>query len=507
MKKHRQFLAALASGILLVGGFTIATSSVAYAQDDDDRPRQSATLTPAVAKVLQVVFEDINAENWQAALTKLNDLVNARGANMKPYDKAVTYQLRGQVYAGLEQYRPALRDFQTAVDSGGLPPDQVNGLRYAIAQLNFALEDYNAAIRGLEAWINSGGTPDANAYYLLAAAKTQITPPRFREAMRPAEQAVALRDEPKKSDHDLLNLVYSELNENTKRAALLEKMINFWPDNRSYWTQLSGLYNQIEKDKDAFAVLEVAYRAGLLSKESEILTLVQYYSFFDNAYRGARVLNREMDAGNVKRNVKNLKLLSQLWSQSREHKRAIPILEQAAQQDDNGELYYRLGQVLIADEQYAKGETALNRARAKGGLTSRQIGDSWMLTGTARFSTAGPGDREKRGRAREAFVNAAKYDSSARQARSWIAYIDAINSTEKAQDELARRQAEEERKADIDRTTQQLQVCRIQGNEDCSEIEKKLEDLKAGDAQPEAPAAEAPAGDAEEAPAEEAAAQ
>ena len=477
MKMYRKFFGLLSSGLLMIGGIVAVTApSPVYAQEDEEqRPRRSQTLDPAVARVLQEVFELQQAEDYNTALTRLNGLISSRGDRMKAYDKSITYQLRGSTYASLENYRAALRDFQTAIDSGGLDPTAVNGLRYAIAQLNFALEDYNGAIRGLQAWINSGGTPDANAYYLLAAAYTQVTPANYRQAVRPAEQAVSLRPEPRKNDHDLLNQIYSELNENGKRGTLLEKMINLWPDNRSYWTQLSGLYSQSGKDKDAFSVLEVAYRAGLLEREAELLTLVQYYSFFDNPYRGARLMEREMQAGIIKRNVNNLKLLSQLWSQSREHKRAIPILEEAARLDDNGELYYRLGQVLIADEQYAKGEQALANARRKGGLTSKQLGDSWLLTGTARFSRAGD-DPEVRSRARQAYVNASRYDCCRRQGNSWVAYIDAIVSTEKAQDRLQCSQEEEERQTTIDRLRQQVQVCRLQraADGDCSELENRL---------------------------------
>ncbi len=480
MKMHGQFFAVLASGFVLVAASTtLFAPAPAMAQDDEEsnRPsRQSQTLDPAVGRVIAPVYEEeIANELWDACIAKLQDLVNQRGSRFKPYDSAIVNQLLGQCYAGKEDYRNALRSFQRAVDSGGLPEDQVNGVRYVIAQLNFQLEDYNGAIRSLTEWINAGGTPDANAYYLLAAAHMSKEPADPRAARRPAEQAIQLREEARKGDHDLLNLIYSETNANAERGQLLEKMINIWPGERSYWTQLSGLYNTTGKDKDAFSVLEVAYRAGLLEKEGEILTLVQYYSFFDNPYRGAELLEREMNAGVVNRNVKNLKLLSQLWSQSREHKRAIPVLEQAAGLSDDGELYYRLGQVLIADEQYAKGEQAMARARAKGGLTSRQVGDSWMLTGTARFSRAAE-NRSRRNEARAAFVNAARYDCCRSQAQNWVSYIDAINDTEDAQDRLACQQAEEEREASIDRLQQQLQVCRLQGgaSAECAAIEERL---------------------------------
>ncbi|MEM9169916.1 MAG: tetratricopeptide repeat protein [Pseudomonadota bacterium] len=480
-------LRSIFAGLSLIAGAAVVFSAApapAFAQDDDNnrRRRQSATLDPAVGRVLSQIYEeDIANENWASAIQRLTGIINERGDRFKPYDTSIVYQLRGQAYSQIEppNFRAARADFQRAIDAGGLPPDQVGGLRYAVAQLNFALGDYQGAISGLQAWIRAseqaGETPDANAFYLLGAAYTQITPPRYADARRPAERAVELLSEPKKSYYDLVNLVYSETKETTKRIALLETMINIWPGTEGYWRQLSGLYAGEKQDEKAFSVLEVAYRAGLIDDDTIVLQLAQYYSFFDNPYRGATLLEREMNAGKVPSNVKNLTLLSQLWSQAREHKRAIPVLERAAGQSPNGELFYRLGQTLFADEQYAKAEQALASARSRGGLGSRKLGDSWVLTGTALFSRAGPGDCTLRARSRRAFVNATRFETSARQARSYVEYIDAINSTEASQDRLAWQQANEERRATLERVSQQITVCRLQGgSEDCGALEERL---------------------------------
>lgn len=487
MKLKNTIVSVLLSGVAWGGAFGLAAVAPvsAYAQEDEEngqQRRRSETLDPAVAKVLQEVFELMQAEQYQQALGKVNQLVESRGASMKAFDKSTTYELRAGIKYNLEDYRGALRDFQTALEANGLPPERNNQIRYYIAQLNLQLENYAEAIRGLNEWIaqaRAAGQPiDANAYYLLAAAYVQNTPPNYRAAMQPAEQALAARTEPKKGDYDLLNLIYSELNESNKRAALLEKMVNYWPGERSYWTQLSGLYSTSGRDQDAFSVLEVAYRAGLLKNENEIITLVNYYSFFDNPYRGAKLLEREMEAGTVKRNVKNLTLLSQLWSQSREHKRAIPVLQEAARQSDTGELSYRLGQVLVADEQYAAAERALVAAINKGGMTQNQTGDCWLLLGTARFSQAGPGDRATRSRAREAFVRAQNYSNTRGQASQWVQYIDAINKTECDQDALEKAQTIEALKAEVARTRQALNVCRLQARPEaeCAAIEQRIRD-------------------------------
>ena len=456
----------------LAGAAMIAaapTPVLAQEEGEQSNRRVSQTLDPRVAQALQTVFEQMQAEQYNEALAALNQLIAQRGENMKPFDRATTYELRGSVKVNLEDFRGALRDFQTALNQNALPPARNNQLRYFIAQLNFQLEDYQAAISGLNEWIRTaraaGENVDPNAYYLLAAAYVQITPANYRAAESPAEQAIAGASDPNKGYFDLANLIYSELNASGKRTSLLERMVALWPGEKSYWTQLSGIYSQGGRDRDAFSVIEVAYRAGLLTTEAELLTLVQYYSFFENPYRGAVMLEREMNAGNIDRDQDNLVLLSQLWSQAREHKRSIPILREAAQGSSDGELYYRLGQVLLADEQYRDAQRALESAVNRGGMNRRETGDAWLLLGTSRFSQAGPEDTAIWASARQAFVNAQRYETARRQASDWIVYIDAVVRTYNDQKALEEQQRRERCEDELNRLETQRRIMELQNRQ------------------------------------------
>ncbi|MFQ5563164.1 MAG: tetratricopeptide repeat protein [Parvularculaceae bacterium] len=506
--KTLKFLCA-ASAVALAGAVVAVPAPAAAQQpqcETDEKRGPAKTLDPRIGKELQRIFEELmQEERYQEALAALSQLINQRGDSMSQFEKATVYEIRGSVKASLEDWRGAQSDFQVALDTNELPTPRQNQLRYFISQLNFQLEDYQAAIRGLNAWIRTAQTcgqkVDPNAYYLLAAAYTQIRPPNYRAALDPAEKSVAALESPRKSNYDLLNLIYSELNQRTKRMALLERMINFWPSQRDYWVQLSGAYSNAGRDKDAFAVIEVAYRAGLLENESEILTLVQYYSFFDNPYRGATLMEREMEAGVVKRTVKNLQLLSQLWSQAREHKKAIPVLQEAARRSDDGELYYRLGQVLLADEQYAAAERALVNAINKGGMDRDDTGDAWMLLGTTRFSQAGPEDVSTMRRAREAFVRARGYSKSRSQAAQWVAYIDAIEDTRRRAAELEERQRIEQCNELVQRIERQQRIQQLRGGDpsDLSELASPEQLAECGlDGSSENAGTEGDGGDSEE---------
>ncbi|NNL89035.1 MAG: hypothetical protein HKP25_08190 [Marinicaulis sp.] len=469
-KKRSSVKSVLTASVAAIAALSIvAVPTTAMAQQcAAEEGGASKTLNPNVARVLQVVYEQMQAEQFQGALAGLNGLISSRGDSMAPFDKATTYELRGSVKASLDDYRGAQSDFRTALNTNALPANRNNQLRYFIAQIDAQLENYDAAITGLNQWISNaracGETVDSNAYYLLAAMYMQKQPPNPRAAVGPAENALAGSTEPKKGYYDLLNLIYSELNDNAKRGPLLETMVGYWPGNKDYWKQLSGAYSQAGRDRDAFSVFEVAYRAGLLETESEIVTLVNYYSFFENPYRGAKLLEQEMNAGNVARTQKNLVLLSQLWSQSREHKKSIPILREAARGSANGELSYRLGQVLLADEQYSAAQTALESALNKGGMDRKDTGDAWLLLGTARFSQAGPEDVTIWQNSRAAFRNAQRYEGARTRATDWITYINAVEQTYIQGKEIERAQIQERCEADLARIEQQERIEELQGS-------------------------------------------
>ena len=219
-------------------------------------------------------------------------------------------------------------------------------------------------------------------------------------------------------------------------------MVEIWPDDLSYWRQLSSLYSEQEQQMKAFSALETAYVNGLIDDEDDIVLLAQYYSTFDNPHRGAKLIESEMEDGNVEETVDNLELLSQLWSQAREHKKAIPVLRQAARLSDEGVLSFRLGQSLLADENNEAAEEAFETALDKGGLSDARRAEAWILLGNARFNQAGPGDRDQRVAADEAFAQAEKFGSTRSQASDWRQYITAINRTERRQAELEQEQGE-----------------------------------------------------------------
>ncbi|MEE4639057.1 MAG: tetratricopeptide repeat protein [Wenzhouxiangella sp.] len=400
---------------------------------------QAQTLTPSVANDLLEAYELLEEEKNAEALAALNRLMERRGDRMSDFDKASVLQIRGSAYVNEENFQAALNDFEVAIGLGALPEEQQNRLRFNMAQLYFVTEQYEKSIQFFEEWLALDPEVSANTYFMLAGANYQIN--RYPESLEAISQAIELAEEPERRFYELKNVLLSELQMVPERTELLEEMVSIWPDVLGFWRQLSSMYLQQNQELNAFGALESAYLAGLIEDGNDILILAQFYSSFNNPYRGARLIEREMEAGRVERTVDNLELLSQLWSQSREHRQAIPILREAAQLSDTGNLFFRLGQAYLATEDNEAAASAFERALDKGGLEDNQA-EAWMLLGNALFNQAGPGDRQQRRLADQAFAEAERFPSTRAQARDWRGYIRAIDSTETRQAMLEQEQSE-----------------------------------------------------------------
>jgi len=401
---------------------------------------QSATLSPAVATQLLDAYEDMEEENYTLAIEKLNDLLARRGDGMRDFDRASVLQVRGSAYVNLENYQAALNDFAQVLEINALPEDQNLRMRFNMAQLYFVTERYEEAIKFFEDWLAMEENPSETAYFMLSASHYNLRD--FRDALVAIDRALELAESPTKRTYDLKNVILSELVLTEERTEHVKLMVEYWPQELPYWRQLSGLYLDQDMRLESFAVLETAYLEGLEITEDDKIILAQFYSGFNNPSRGAELLEYEMAEGNIERDVDNLELLSQLWSQAREHKKAIPVLREAARLSDTGVLSFRLGQSLLADEQNEAAETALRNAIDKGDMKEDMLGEAWMLLGNARFNQAEPGDQDQRALAAEAFARAERYENTRDQARSWRQYIQAINQTEQRQIALEREQAE-----------------------------------------------------------------
>ena len=403
--------------------------SPAFAQTSEGRQ-----FSPAAGEIVNAALALINDNQHSAALTKLDEALSLPDLNA--YEHGTIYQMQGTSYYELGQYGPAVSAFENAIRSGGLLANEADSLRVNIAQLLIANGQYAEGAERPESYLKRGGQEKPQYVEMLAQAWVQSG--HYSRALPWAEKWFNDANPKERKHFDLLNFIYHNLGQAGPQADIVKQMINRWPEDRTLWDAWISLLIQSGQEEEAFEVNVMLNQRGALTREDELLKLVQYYSYYGIPYQAANILEQEMNAGRVNETPETLEQLSNLFRQAREYKRAIPILEKAALQSGEGKLYADLGEALYNEGECARAETAFMEAINRGFDT----GKAWMLIGTCRYESSQKEKRPvcktttkegrktapraiKRASAVQAFNNVPSASREGRNAKKWVSFIQA----------------------------------------------------------------------------------
>jgi hypothetical protein len=421
-------------GALVVPGLTGGT---ALAKDEKKKEskapmkgKQSATLSKRVYELITQANEKVDAEDYAGARVLL-DKIKAM-PKLSSYETAQMYSFYGFLYFNSEQYTKAKQSYEMVLQQPDLPDGLKQQTYRTLAQLAFATENYPQAIKYANDYMAAvGPDPDmyviiGTAYYQQAADKgDKATKADYARVIPPVETALDLaRQRAQESGAKgigkeqwwlLLRVAYWEQNDFRKVREILEVLVVNWP-KKEYWTQLSGIYFELKEESKQLAAYEAAYDQGLLVKSAELVQLAQLLMQADAPYKGARVLEKGFAADQVEKKVQNLRLYSQAWQLAQEDEKAIPPLEQAAGKSNDGELYARLAQSHLNLSQYKSCITASSKALQKGKL--KNTGNAYLVMGMCQFES------NQLVNAKTSFRKAANYKKVAKNAHSWISYVE-----------------------------------------------------------------------------------
>ena len=409
---RRKTIAALLTAAIAAG--CLAASAV---EAREPRPTP-ATQTRKAQAVSRWAFEKLDAahklleqEKYVDVLAVLEDMQRRRG--LSDQEQALMWQTYGYVYSSQENYEKAVEAFEKCLDAGGLEPAVVQNITYNMAQLYVILENYDRAIELFEQWFAQAEQPNAGAHYMFAIAYMQKD--AFAKAIPHAEQAVAKSPSPKESHLGLLLALYFETKDYAKAVPVLETLVENFP-KETYWKQLSALYTERGDNKKALGALELAYFQGYIDEENELLNLAQLYLYNDVPYRAAQIVEEALASGKVEGDATSWQILADSWLQAREREKALEPLSRAAELAEDGNLYVRLGQLHLGEEQWPAARSALQKALQKGGV--RNPGQVHLLLGIA-YASERQWDAAER-----SFKTAAGYADAERMATAWIANLE-----------------------------------------------------------------------------------
>ena len=421
---------AIGIGVLLLALAGIAGNAQAAeepgkceGQQAIERKERGALIGERTYRRLSAVHEEMGNEQYSDALNGLNSLAKA---NLSDYERAKVDETFGYVYAGQGKYKKAIPYFQQAIDSDALTNAAHFGLMYSLAQLYAGQDEFQRTIDLMLEYLKFQCDPPAPAYIALAASYSSLK--QYDQALPNVQKAIAIAGDKAQESWYLLELaIYFEKKDYPAATRLLTGMVAKWPGKLKYWEMLSGSYQERRKDIDALATLMVAYEAGLFddttatmneqSRERKLLNLVRMNLFVEVPYVAGRTMEKEMAAGRIQANQKNLELLLSAWTSAREFDKAIATIDRLAPLKDDGELYLQKAQLLAEKSEWQGSIDAARQALEKGGL--KTPGGAYLLIGIS------ANEMRDFAQALDALKEARNYDDKTRrQAGDWIKFVE-----------------------------------------------------------------------------------
>jgi len=318
------------------------------------------------------------------------------------------------VYASENKQSKAIEAFDKAIATNALPQQAHEQMMFNVAQLYIADNKYDQGMKRLQTYLAESCNPVPDAHILLASVHAEKK--QWNEALTQVNLALVKSKAPKENWLQLKLALHYELKQIPQCAEVLVVLVSMVPTKKDYWKQLSGILFEVKKDPDALAVLGLAERKGFLTEESEFKNLSNMYMFMQIPLKAANILEKGMQAKIVKGDEKNYESLANAWLMSREYDKAEDAMKKAAAQSDKGELFQRLGQIQIEQENWKGALESLQKAQNKGGL--KDPGMTAFLIGVVaselkQWKTAAAALRE-----------AQQHDKTTKQATEWLAHIE-----------------------------------------------------------------------------------
>ncbi|MBT8055948.1 MAG: tetratricopeptide repeat protein [Gammaproteobacteria bacterium] len=380
-----------------------------------ERKVEARALDELTWKQLNRVYEDVGEEQYDSAFDDLQNML--RRAGKDSYLQAVLYQALAQVEWSRKNYEASLAHFEGAVELDTLPDQTHFALMYQIAQLYFMKDRFEDSLEALDLWFCKVPADSVTSHAWVLKASINVQREDYRAALEAIDTAIAMDDNPKESWYQVKLAAHFELQQFPQAAQTLELMIERWPDKKSYWMQLSQIYYKLNSEERALAVIALAYRKGMLDKESDILYLSSLYSNSNVPYQAAEVLEKGIRDGLVKPTKSHWTMVAETWYNAEELEKSLAAFVEAGRVAPDGDIDLRRGFILVDLERWSEALGALNDALEKGGLGDRRTAEAHLLRGMANFNM------DRFDAASTDWGRASRYEGTRDAARQWMNHL------------------------------------------------------------------------------------
>ncbi|MAZ49821.1 MAG: hypothetical protein CME65_14765 [Halobacteriovoraceae bacterium] len=343
--------------------------------------QRKAGLTSKIThKRLERAFRYSRNKEDNKAVAELLQLL--KQTEKRRYEYALVWQNLGFTLAGSGNNKKAIKALKNALKVNTLPYAPTMSTLYTLAQLQFAEESFEDAHATLTEWFSLAEKRTAQSYMLMGMILGQKG--EKAKALDYVNQAINLEAKPQEKWLQYALSLNHSLERFQNALKILITLTSQYPEKGRYWKQLYQTYLSLFEDEKALAIMEMAYKEGHITEESEINNMVSLMIFLKMPYKGAVVLDKEIQAGRVKETKENLELLSQAFYQARELDLAVEVLERAGNLSNDGEILAKRGYMLLEGDKVAEAINSFEKSLVKGKL--KDTGKVHYAIGLAHFS-------------------------------------------------------------------------------------------------------------------------
>ncbi len=369
------------------------------------------------------------------------DEVQDRLSSLNSYERAMLFNFYGFMYYGNDDLALAIDSFNKVIAETAIPDTLIISTLYSLAQLSMQQQNYKEALGYLSQWrkLNS---KELTSNQEMLFAQVYFQDKDFVNSLKHTEIAISLVEsknkQPKENWLTLQRATYYELKQPKQVTKVMEKLVRLY-DKPQYWLQLSSMYGEIGQEDKQMAVMEAAYQAGYITKNSDILTLSQLYAFHGAPYKSAAVLDDAINQGSIFADEDNLARLARAYLTAKEEEKAIQVLLRVSDIAQSGEHDALLAQTYLNTQQWQLAIHASNLALSRYDehkqdkdedvtvSNVKDIANMYLILGMANFNL------KKFEQSLTSFSKATKFISTKKTALQWGKYVEREQQQHKVQ--------------------------------------------------------------------------
>ncbi|HKR36775.1 MAG TPA: tetratricopeptide repeat protein [Steroidobacteraceae bacterium] len=357
----------LAMGAVSTAGLLSATTAQAA-----DAPANKVT-TKAVAEPLKKAQEAMKNKQWDTALSEIK---KAQASEKKtPFEAYQIDEFLGYVLIQQKKFSEAAPVFERMLNSGFLPPEQVDDRTKTVAQLYFQVKDYKKSAEWAKKWLDKHPGQEemsvllGQSYYVMNDYKNAAT--TMGSVVNNAEKGGRTPQE------NWLQIVLSsqfKLDNKDGIADALKKLVRYYP-KAEYWENLLDIYRRKDTgDRITLGYYRLMNDVGTLKQADDYVEMAQLAIDAGVPGEAETIVEKGVQNGTLKSTDKTTqgrydRLLAGAKKSVATDKPQLAQLAKEADKATSGQAYVGLGQAYLSYGMYDEAIEALKKGLAKGGAT------------------------------------------------------------------------------------------------------------------------------------------